>query len=210
MLAVKGTPNKNLSVGLPARFSGKATWVDIDDPDPAFSGRPGNDKAVQAVGAQGRAKGAAIFARLEGAIYDNGTVYFVSTQGGATASGDKPPSGFGDGRGQIFAYDCAEGRLRLVYESPSSVTLDLPDNITTSRHGTLELCEDGDGDNFLRGLTHQGEIFDFARLEPVKGDAGAEFAGSSFDPDGHTLYVNIQSIQGMSFAIWGPWDRGGF
>jgi secreted PhoX family phosphatase len=208
MLAVTGAPRKDLSVGLPAGSSWQATWVDIDDPDPTFTGRPANEVAVQAVGRQGRAKGAAIFARLEGAIYDNGTVFFVSTQGGST--GDKPPSGFGDGRGQIFGYDCATGRLRLVYESPSSATLDLPDNITTSRHGTLVLCEDGDGDNFLRGLTQQGEIFDFARLEPVKGDPGAEFAGSSFGPDGHTLYVNIQSVEGMSFAIWGPWDRGGF
>ncbi|MEV5413867.1 alkaline phosphatase PhoX [Thermopolyspora sp. NPDC052614] len=210
MLAVAGSPRANLAKAQRADASWKVTWVDIDDPDPTFTGRPSNDEAIQAVGRQGRAKGAAIFSRLEGAVYHDGTVYFVSTQGGPRATGDDAPSGFGDGRGQIFAFDCAAGRLRLVYQSPSSRTLDLPDNVTTSRRGTLVLCEDGDGDNYLRGLTTTGQIFDFARLEPVEGDPGAEFAGSVFSPDGHTLFVNVQSTQGMSFAIWGPWERGGF
>jgi secreted PhoX family phosphatase len=31
-----------------------------------------------------------------------------------------------------------------------------------------------------------------------------EFAGSTFSPDGHTLFANIQASRGMSFAIWGP------
>jgi len=26
-------------------------------------------------------------------------------------------------------------------------------------------------------------------------------------PDGHTLFVNIQASAGMTFAIWGPWER---
>jgi secreted PhoX family phosphatase len=37
-----------------------------------------------------------------------------------------------------------------------------------------------------------------------------EFAGSTFSPDGGTLFVNIQATEGMSFAIWGPWDDFGF
>lgn len=210
MLAVQGSPGKDLSVGQPSGASYKTTWVDIDDPDPAFTGKPSNDFAIQAVGKQGRDKGAAIFSRLEGAIHHQGIVYFVSTQGGATAAGDTPPSGFGKGRGQVWAYETWSGRLRLAYESPGSTVLDLPDNVTSSPRGTLVLCEDGNGDNFLRGLTRRGEIFDFARLEPVAGDAGAEFAGSSFGPGGQTLYVNIQSSKGTSFAIWGPWQKGGF
>jgi secreted PhoX family phosphatase len=32
-----------------------------------------------------------------------------------------------------------------------------------------------------------------------------EFAGSTFSPDGGTLFVNIQASAGMTFAIWGPW-----
>lgn len=210
MLAVRGQPGKDLSTGQPAGASFRASWVDIDDPDPAFTSTPANDVAIQAVGKQGRDKGAALFSRLEGAVYHHGTVYFVSTQGGATASGDTPPSGFGKGRGQVWGYETWSGRLKLVYESPGSTVLDLPDNVTVSNRGTLVLCEDGGADNYLRGLTRRGEIFDFSRLEPVAGDSGAEFAGSTFGPGGHTLYVNVQSSKGLTFAIWGPWHKGGF
>ncbi|GGT24647.1 alkaline phosphatase PhoX [Nonomuraea spiralis] len=210
MLAVKGRARADLSRGQPAGASYATAWVDIDDPDPAFTGRPSNEEAVQAVGRQGRAGGAAIFARLEGAVFHQGVVYFVSTQGGATAPGDTPPPGFGEGRGQVWAYETWSGRLRLVYESPRSSALDLPDNVTVSRRGTLVLCEDGDGDNYLRGLTRTGQIFDFCRLQPIPDDPGAEFAGSTFGPGGHTLYVNVQAKRGRSFAIWGPWERGLF
>ncbi|NBE96146.1 DUF839 domain-containing protein [Nonomuraea sp. KC401] len=210
MLAVKGAKRKDLSTGQEPGASYAVTWVDIDDPDPRFTGTPSNDEAVQAVGRQGREAGAAIFSRLEGAVYHQGTVYFVSTQGGATASGDTPPDGFGKGRGQVWAYETWSHRLKLAYESPRSEVLDLPDNVTVSRRGTLVLCEDGDGANFLRGLTRSGEIFDFCRLEPIPGDAGAEFAGSTFGPGGHTLYVNVQAEHGMSIAIWGPWEKGLF
>ena len=34
---------------------------------------------------------------------------------------------------------------------------------------------------------------------------GDEFAGSTFSPDGHTLFVNIQAGRGLTFAIWGDW-----
>ncbi|WP_043623760.1 alkaline phosphatase PhoX [Nonomuraea candida] len=210
MLAVADEERKDLSAGQRRGAAYATVWVDIDDPDPAFSGRPSYDRAAQAVGAQGRKKGAAIFSRLEGAVHHQGTIYFVSTQGGATAPGDTPPDGFGDGRGQVWAYETWSGRLKLVYESPRSSVLDLPDNVTAGPRGTLVLCEDGDGANFLRGLTRAGELFDFCRLQPIPGDPGAEFAGTTFGPGGHTLYVNIQAKQGMSLAIWGPWERGPF
>ena len=64
--------------------------------------------------------------------------------------------------------------------------LDLPDNITTSRTGTLVLCEDGDQGNFLRGLTTDGRIFDFAKNN-IAGRTADEFAGATFSPDHHTL-----------------------
>jgi uncharacterized protein len=210
MLAVKGAKRKDLSLGQEPGAAYATAWVDIDDPDPDFKGKPSNDVVVQAVGRQGRAKGAAIFSRLEGAVYHQGTIYFVSTQGGDTDPADPPPSGFGKGRGQVWGYETWSGKLKLVYESPRSAALDLPDNVTVSRRGTLVLCEDGEGANFLRGLTRSGQIFDFCRLEPIAGDDGAEFAGSTFGPGGHTLYVNVQAKQGRSFAIWGPWERGLF
>ena len=71
------------------------------------------------------------------------------------------------------------------------------------------LCEDGSGDNFLRGLTRDGQLFDFARnADPTQ--VGQEFAGATFSPDGKTLFANIQSGSGYSIAIWGPWHRGAF
>ena len=33
-----------------------------------------------------------------------------------------------------------------------------------------------------------------------------EFAGACFDPAGTTLFVNLQ-YPGITFAIWGPWER---
>lgn len=211
MLAVTGRPGAPLHEAQRHRATYDVSWVDIDDPDPTFTGIPPNDFAIQAVGKQGREKGAALFSRLEGSAYDKGVVYFCSTQGGAQAEGDEAPSGFGDGRGQIWAYRTHPGTLQLLYESPRSQVLDLPDNTTVSPRGTLVLCEDGDGFNFLRGLTRGGQIFDFSRMVEVEGDPGAEFAGSTFSRDGETLYVNVQSgVKGRSFAIWGPWHRIGF
>ncbi|GAA5070979.1 hypothetical protein HNP84_009170 [Thermocatellispora tengchongensis] len=211
MLAVRGAPGEDLSLGQKPGAAYETAWVDIDDPDPAFTGTPANDTASRAVSRQGLEKGAAIFSRLEGAVHHHGTVYFTSTQGGATAKGEDPPSGgFGRGRGQVWAYDTWNGMLRLVYESPGAMALDLPDNITTSPRGTLVLCEDGADANYVRGLTRRGEIFDFARLVPVPGDPDAEFAGATFAPGGQTLFVNVQSDRGLTFAIWGPWEQGEF
>jgi len=181
----------------------QAGWVDIDEPDPNVDGFT-NDEAIVAVGAQGRAKGAAVFSRLEGAAIHGNVVYFTSTQGGETPPGDVDPEGFGAGRGQIWAYHVTRERLHRLYESPSREVLDLPDNITTSRTGTLVICEDGDEGNFLRGLTKRGQIFDFAKNN-IENPTDDELAGATFSPDHERLYCNIQASSGLTFAIWGPW-----
>ena len=223
MLAVKGQRNAHLEGHQPKGAVYDVRWVDIDDPDPTFPYTPGvdaptlNDTALQYVGNQGRARGAAGFSRLEGQVYDNGVVYFTSTQGGgAPETGPELSTGYGNGFGQVWAYDTRSEKLRLVYQSPGQETFDMPDNITVSRRGTLVVCEDSSGDNYLRGLKRGGQLWDIAlnRLR-VGGDPdgaprfGDEFAGSTFSPDGQTLFVNIQSSKGMSFAIWGPWERNG-
>ena len=213
MLAVVGQPNVDLAgEDGPAPAVGSTfdvEWVDIPDPDPTFAPGTTNDEAIQAVGRQGRDAGAAIFSRLEGAATRGGTVWFTSTQGGATPPGAGDPSGFGRGRGQVWAYHAPTETLRLVYESPSRDVLDFPDNIATSRSNTLVLCEDGTDGNSRRGLTRDGRIFDFARND-IAGRTDDEFAGATFGPDWKTLYVNIQARSGLTFAIWGPWQRGGF
>lgn len=219
MLAVTGEPRKHLEAEQPDGATYDVTWVPIAQPDVAYPYTAGvdaptsNNTALTHVSRQGWEQGAAYFSRLEGQHYEDGIVYFTSTQGGGPAEpseamGDR--SGYGNGFGQVWAYDTEAEELRLVFESPGKLQLELPDNITTSPRGTLVVCEDGPVENYLRGLTTDGEIFDIA-LNRLRSSSGAErfgeeFAGSTFSPDGHTLFVNIQSEQGLTFAIWGPWE----
>ncbi len=215
MLAVQGRPNADLARSQPVGTRYRVTWVDIDDPAPSFPYTPGqgapttNDQAIRYVGDQGRADGAAYFSRLEGAVFDRGTLWFTSTQGGGPAETSTGPiaDGFGNGSGQVWAYHPRSRTLRLVYESPGPDTLDLPDNVTLRRRGgALVLCEDGGNGNYLRGLSPSGQLFDIAKNE-LAGQLNDEFAGATFSPDGHTLYVNIQASRALTFAIWGPWQR---
>ncbi|HEX2031676.1 MAG TPA: alkaline phosphatase PhoX [Actinomycetota bacterium] len=205
MLAVRGEPNAELHHGREVGETLPVTWVRIDDPDPEFRGTPSNDEAIQAVSRQGLDKGAAIFSRLEGLHYGDGTFYIVSTQGGDAPGG--PGSGFGDGFGQVWAYRPADETLTLVFESPGPEVLELPDNAEFSPKGSVLLCEDGPVENYLRGLTPDGELFDFA-LNAIEGRQREEFAGATFSPNGRNLYVNIQASSALTFAIWGPWQNG--
>jgi secreted PhoX family phosphatase len=218
MLAVRGVPNAHLEAQQERGATYDVQWVDIDDPDPTFDYTPGqpasttNDQALVHVGDQGRAQGAAHFSRLEGQIFDDGVVYFTSTQGGGAAmTGPNSSTGYGNGFGQVWAYHPRSRKLRVVYQSPGQEVLDFPDNITVSERGTLVVCEDSSGDNYVRGLSRRGQLWDIA-LNRLTSSAGAprygdEFAGSTFSPDGETLFVNIQASAGMTFAIWGPWHR---
>jgi secreted PhoX family phosphatase len=219
MLAVRGQPNANLAAAQQQRVTYRVQWVDIDDPAPAFPFTPGetapttNNDALTYVGRQGWDQGAAFFSRLEGSVYHEGVVYFCATQGGGPAETSIGPiaDGYGNGSGQIWAYHTRSKTLQLIFESTGPDVLDLPDNVTTSPRGTIVLCEDNVADNYIRGLTRGGQLFDIA-LNRVVSSTGTprfndEFAGSTFSPDGHTLFVNIQASRGMTFAIWGPWRR---
>ncbi len=220
MLAVKGRPNIDLAANQPRRATYAVEWVDIDDPDPTFPYTPGttaptsNNDAIVYVGRQGFDQGAAYFSRLEGSAYDNGVVYFCATQGGGPAEESFGPiaDGYGNGTGQIWAYHTNSEILQLLYQSPGASTLDFPDNVTTSNRGTVILCEDSLGDNYIRGLTRDGQLFNIA-LNRMRSNAtnaprfGDEFAGPTFSRNGKTLFVNIQATNGISFAIWGNWQK---
>ena len=172
-------------------------WVDIDNPDPAEA-----ETDPSAVFREGYARGAAFFQRLEGCWYGDNSIFFNATSGGNA------------GLGQVWQYrpiSADRGQLILVFESPDVSILDSPDNIAVSPRGGIVLCEDGGGEQYIRGLTQQGNIFDFVR---TNGNL-PEFAGATFDPKGEVLFFNIQgstsatgTVHGGTYAIWGPWDQG--
>lgn len=193
-------------------------WVKIPNPYPGedglFTDMPANDTASNFVGNQGRDAGAAGFSRLEGAVYTRHEIYFTSTQGGGAAeTGPQTRTGYGRGSGQVWSYSPRSATLTCRYQSPGPATLDFPDNITArNNNGTVVLCEDGTNDNYIRGLTRDGRLFDIALNRLTRNASGAtryneEFAGATFSPDGGTLFVNIQASQAITFAIWGPWGR---
>jgi hypothetical protein len=197
MLGVEGRPNDDMGVNQRADDALDVVWVTIDTPDPVLPAGP-------TVFAQGAAKGAAAFARLEGAWYGRGKIFFASTSGGNA------------GQGQIWEYEPSSETLRLVFESPAPEVLNAPDNICVSPRGGLVLCEDGSGTEFVHGLTPDGEIFKFAQNNVVLagqrhgivGDfRGSEFAGATFSADGTWLFFNVQS-PGITFAVTGPWRNG--
>jgi len=197
MLAIDGKPNYDTADGQRMGSTLPVTWVDIDDPDPR-----GGWGDTGAVFGQGFTKGGARFSRLEGCWWGDGGVFFHATNGGDAKVG------------QVWFYrpeGSDGGSLTLVFESPSAAVLNYPDNITVSPRGGVVMCEDGGGEQYLRGLTPAGRIFDFAKnLLNL-----TEFAGACFSPDGRTLFVNImgstldaETERGVTLAIRGPWEDG--
>ena len=219
MLGIKGLPTYDARTNQTVGAVLDCVWFDIDNPNP-----PGT--TANAVFTQGRTKGGCRFSRLEGCWWGNGALYFVDTNGGNARAG------------QVWEFrpDSDGGTLILVFESPGALLLDGPDNLTVSPQESLLICEDGGGDQYMRGVTLDGSIFDFAlNLQTDHEWAGACFAEA--DPswnDRHirgahrplggrwdriTLFVNRQGetdgtnppmagTEGLTFAIWGPWKDG--
>ena len=197
MLAIADLPRADLRTGQVRDVWLPVTWAPVDDPDPS-----GIHEG--SIFAQGAAGGGATFARLEGVWYGGGRIYIVSTSGGEAEAG------------QVWEYDPAGERLRMVFQSPGRDVLDMPDNLCVSPRGALVLCEDGEADEFVRGLTTDGRIFPLAKNAVVldgerNGFSGdyrdREFAGATFSPDGRWLFFNVQT-PGITFAVTGPWSDG--
>jgi hypothetical protein len=199
MLKVKGRDKVNLGEAYDQGATFDVEWVPIANADNAERDAPDDF-----VWAQGRTHGAATFARLEGCWYGNERkIYIVSTNGGR-------------GQGQIWVYDPAAETVSLLFQSPSKDVLNRPDHITVSPRGGIVLCEDGDGGEFLHGLTTEGQIFSFAEntvklrgeRNGLSGDfTSSEWAGPCYSPDGHWLFANLFE-PGITFAITGPWQSG--
>jgi len=201
MLAVKGRPNYNTTSGQRVGEVLPVTWVPVPRPDPA-------DMTNDSPFLQGWSQGGAVFNRLEGAWYSDGSIFFISTNGGEPHPAGDP------GLGQVWQYTPrgeSGGQLVLLVESRDPAVMEAPDNITVSPRGGLLACEDGEGEQFLRGITRDGRVFDFATHEvpysATRSGDRAEFAGANWSPDGNWLFVNIQD-PGMTYAITGPWERG--
>jgi secreted PhoX family phosphatase len=151
------------------------SWVQLEDVDPA----------EDTLRFEGQAKGAALFARGEGAWYGDGLIYFVASGGGDM------------GNGQVWAYDPRRETVTLLVESTAEGVLDNPDNITVAPDGTLYLCEDGGGVDFVVGVDHDGNLFPFVE----NNFNTSEFCGACFSSDGRFMFVNMQSF-GVTFAIY--------
>lgn len=200
-LAIKGQPSRDLrnwptSKGerVPTGSWLEVEWVDLHDVD-----SPDND-----IQDRGVKDGAAIFTRGEGAWWGDKELFFTCTDGGAAKCG------------QIFRYVPSQyegtefenktpGRLQLFVESPGRGVLDFCDNLTVAPWGDLMVCEDeysdGDGVNYMRGITRDGKVYNFARCALKKKN---EFTGVCFGPDKKTLYFNFQQ-DGLTIAVRGPW-----
>jgi len=175
---------------IPVRKEMAVRWVPLEDIE-----APRDDLRHRGFSEQG----AAVFARGEGIWFGEGELFFACTNGGAKQ------------RGQIFRYrpsadegTAAEakrpGRLDLFIEPNDSNLLEAADNLTVAPWGDLVVCEDGPGDQFLRGVTPEGELYTIARNNVDNG----ELAGACFAPNAPVLFVNLQQT-GHTLAIEGPW-----
>lgn len=214
------TPSADLrgEVGDGTRF--RTSWVPITDPDPDLAEGTSNTWGSRAVVLQGWLQGGARFSRIEGCWFGDNKIFFNATSGGAPPDPADDPFRRGTGLGQVWEYDIRRKTLRLLFEPTDADQLNAPDNITISPKGSLLLCEDSSSSNQQRliGLTRSGRPFEFARnnlseAAPWAGGefgdgSGAEWAGANFMHNPRTLFVNIQASPAVSFAIWGPWDRG--
>ncbi len=168
-----------------------ARWIDLEDID-----NPAGDLRHR-----GRAAGAAVFARGEGAWWTGEAACFAMTNGGRNTFG------------QIFRYrpsphegtareDDEPGTIELFAEPNDRELLRNADNLTVAPWGDLILCEDCKDICRLIGVTTAGGFYVLAENTQI----GRELAGACFSPDGSTLFVNVQN-PGYTLAITGPWDR---
>jgi secreted PhoX family phosphatase len=164
------------------------TWVDV--PDPAASQEPCRIQVAR-LGATG-------FYRSEGIAWGRG-VWFLASTGGAI------------GGGQIFCYKPEEEVLVLATEVTDRSLLSCPDNLCLAPWGDLVMCEDnyqlapGVTHQHVRGMRPDGSVYDIARNTlNTPEDAGPEFAGACFSPDGSVLFVNLQLPLHLTVAIQWP------
>lgn len=166
-------------------------WVDLDEPE-----APNDDLRIR-----GYDTGAAVFARGEGIHWAEDELYFCCTNGGAKQLGQimryRPSLKEGTEQEQK-----SPGEIQLFFESTHESLYNFGDNLTVAPNGHLMVCEDQYTDeieNHLRGVTNQGEVYDFGKIR-----IPTEPAGACFSPDGKVMFVNLYAPT-TTVAITGPW-----
>jgi secreted PhoX family phosphatase len=163
---------------------------------------PGDDET--STREQAQANGATPIQKLEGTwTAPDGNIWFVGSRGDGPDAEDEEDISAAAHAGQIWKYNPYQQTVELVVIFPTGSPYDGPDNVTVSPHGFALACTDGEDDQYLVGITEDGNTFPFA-FNPFD---DSEFAGATFSDDGQTLFVNIQGQPGLTFAIWGPWAR---
>lgn len=168
---------------------GKVNWVEL--PDPLNEGPTSTRRQVA---------DATRFRRGEGMWYDEGTVYFATTQ---------------DDR--VYAYHPASQYLEVLYDGVAlgdDAPLNDTDNVTVSPiSGDLYVCEDA-GDLQVCIISAEGEAAAFAQVS-AEAHGNSELTGPVFDPSGSRLYFTSQRAKypgetaaaGIVWEISGPFRK---
>jgi len=163
--------------------NGSVAWTRI--PDPEF--KNGTPTRLQV-------PGASTFRRAEGMWYDDGKIYFATTQ---------------DDR--VYAYHLAEKEMEVIYDGVAlgdEAPLHEIDNVMASPiSGDLFACEDTDNLQVCI-ISTEGEVAAFAEMPGVEHE-NSELTGPVFDPTGNRLYFASQRATsgGMIFEVTGPFRR---
>jgi secreted PhoX family phosphatase len=212
-LKVKNEFRANMDIARPVGVPFDVEWVTIDVPDHDDETDQNRVAPPEVLPTrfQAQNKGAAFFDRQEGMWTGPGDskIYFDCTAGGELSLG------------QVWEYDPGRETITLLYESNDPASLQRPDNVViVPQTQDIFLCENGPvtpPNDFIRGLTQDGQIYDFAQAITNN----TEFCGACFDPDGQTLYVNQQgdrrdpgqpiegvpSNRAITYAIYGPFEK---
>ncbi|MGA7436428.1 MAG: alkaline phosphatase PhoX [Solirubrobacterales bacterium] len=163
--------------------SGKVIWHEL--PDPTHTG---------SVATRHQIPSATVFKRGEGMWYDEGVIYFATTQ---------------DDR--VYGYHCADEELEVIYDGVAlgeDAPLNDTDNVTVARiSGDLYVCEDA-GDFQVCIISAEGEAAPFLEL-PGDAHANSELTGPVFDPSGNRFYFASQRAVGggVIYEVSGPFRR---
>lgn len=169
------------------------TWATIDDPS-------GTSLSTRA---QGVAKGALTFQRLEGGRFDGRLFYFAETEDDTSA-------------GRVWRLNVDTGSLELWAAGSMGGAMVMPDNLAFDMAGNVFVTEDRSSAsltnvNRVVYIDRQtGALATFAELvqkffTPGSINIADEPTGPAFTPDGTVMFLNLQrELFGITIAISGP------